>query len=129
MRPGAWVLLEGPMGAGKSTFARALMGGLGLRLPPEGSPTFAIAHEYSEPGSPRLVHLDLYRLEDEDELEAAGISAYFWEQDDAMVLSEWTSRWPRLRDAILEDPRHQRWQVELEPVDRGTRRRIRIYRV
>jgi tRNA threonylcarbamoyladenosine biosynthesis protein TsaE len=130
LRPGAWVLLEGPMGAGKSTFARALLSGLGFQLPPEGSPTFAIAHDYSEPGMPRTVHLDLYRLENEQELEAAGIHSMFWDSPDSIILSEWTSNWPSLESALLEDPRHDRWTVQIGEVQGDPlRRSISIERI
>src|SRR4051812_19325140 len=68
------VLLEGEMGVGKTTFARALLEGLGVVQPPEGSPTFAIAHEYfSARGD--VVHIDFYRLKSEAEIEDAGVSA------------------------------------------------------
>jgi len=118
------------MGAGKSTFARALLSGLGFQLPPEGSPTFAIAHEYCEPGVPRTVHLDLYRLEDEQELEAAGITSMFWDSSDSIMLSEWTSNWPLLESALLEDPRHDRWRVLIgELQEAPLRRSIRIEQV
>src|SRR4051812_16090482 len=75
IRPGDRVLLEGPMGAGKTTFSRALLAGLGVEQPPEGSPTFAIAHEYrtSRPGGVgQVVHIDFYRLRSESEIEEAG---------------------------------------------------------
>src|SRR5882672_2202647 len=82
------VLLEGPLGAGKTTFARALLEGLGVEQPPEGSPTFAIAHEYRARGR-EVVHIDFYRLKHESEIDEAGIPAYFWERD-AIVICEWT---------------------------------------
>src|SRR5581483_10858229 len=62
LSPGDRVLLEGPMGAGKSTFARALIRALGVDQGAEGSPTFAIAHEYRSKKKGRdcaIVHLDL----------------------------------------------------------------------
>jgi tRNA threonylcarbamoyl adenosine modification protein YjeE len=118
------------MGAGKSTFARALLSGLGFRLLPEGSPTFAIAHEYEEAGVPRTVHIDLYRIEDEEELQAAGIYAMFWDSPESIILSEWTSNWPSLELALLEDPRHDRWRVRLEFADQDPlKRSIRIERI
>ena len=117
------------MGAGKSTFARALLRGMGFTLPPEGSPTFAIAHEYEQVNVPRLIHLDLYRLEDPEEFEAAGVPAYFWENPDAVVLSEWTSRWSELEQNLLADSRHDRWIVQLEWGNAPDRRNIRILRV
>src|SRR3954471_23594503 len=84
LKAGDRVFLEGPLGAGKTTFARALLEGIGVTQPPEGSPTFAIAHEYRvSEGVSRgpVIHIDLYRLKSEGELEAAGIAAYFWERD------------------------------------------------
>src|SRR5690348_5184115 len=70
--PSDRVLLEGEMGAGKTTFARALLEGLGVIQPAEGSPSFAIAHEYDSPRGP-VVHVDFYRLKDESEIEDAAI--------------------------------------------------------
>jgi tRNA threonylcarbamoyladenosine biosynthesis protein TsaE len=96
------VLLEGEMGAGKTTFARAVLQGLGVVQPPEGSPTFAIAHEYVAPGGP-VAHIDLYRIKHESELEDAGIHHYFWERE-MRVLCEWVSLWPGLWSALTEEP-------------------------
>jgi tRNA threonylcarbamoyladenosine biosynthesis protein TsaE len=98
VRPGDRVLLEGPMGAGKSTFARALLEGLGVTQPPEGSPTFAIAHEYqSRAGA--VAHIDFYRLRSEVEIEDVGIPAYFWERR-MIVIAEWTSMWPEFEQQV-----------------------------
>ena len=88
-------MLNGPMGAGKSTFARALIKALGVEKDSEGSPSFAIAHEYGS-----VVHLDLYRLKVEIEIEEAGIPAYFWEGD-SIVLVEWLSSFPSFEEDVL----------------------------
>src|SRR5262245_58300605 len=69
LRNGDRVLLEGTLGAGKTTFARALLEALGVHQPPEGSPTFAIAHEYRARAVPEIVHIDFYRLKHESEIE------------------------------------------------------------
>lgn len=63
--------LEGPLGAGKTTFVQGLAEGLGC--PPEevSSPSFTLVHEYAGGRLP-LVHMDLYRLESEEELAALG---------------------------------------------------------
>ena len=100
LEPGFRVLLEGPMGAGKTTFARALLLALGVHQPPEGSPSFAIAHEYeSEKGG--VVHVDFYRLKAESEIDDAGISAYYWERD-AIVISEWLSMFRGFEHAVVK---------------------------
>jgi tRNA threonylcarbamoyl adenosine modification protein YjeE len=98
LKPGDRVLLEGPMGAGKSTFARAVIEALGVRQPAEGSPTFAIAHEYSGTRA-EVVHIDFYRIRSEDEIDEAGIPAYFWERH-PIVLAEWTSSWPEFAATV-----------------------------
>lgn len=85
--PGAVVRLEGPLGAGKTTFARAFVaarGGDALAT----SPTYTIAHRYQGPHG-EIWHLDCYRLRDPDE--AADLD---WERlagADA-VLIEWPDR-------------------------------------
>lgn len=119
------VLLEGPMGAGKSTAARALVRAMGCATAAEGSPTFAIAHEYSQP---RVIHLDLYRIESEEELSDAGIPAYFWENPDSLVLSEWTSRFPALERALLEDASVPLWKISLGLTESPGQRSVKIER-
>jgi tRNA threonylcarbamoyladenosine biosynthesis protein TsaE len=111
LKAGDRVLMEGPMGAGKTTFSRALLEGLGVQQPAEGSPTFALAHEYATPRF-EVVHIDFYRLRGESEIEEAGIDAYFWERD-AIVIAEWASLWPEFERAILETTDVCNWKVEI----------------
>ena len=53
--------MSGPLGAGKTSLVQGLAEGLGINEPIT-SPTFALAQHYPQ-GEPKLVHLDLYRLE------------------------------------------------------------------
>jgi len=94
------VLLEGPLGAGKSTFARALIQSCGVSQPAEGSPTFAIAHEYMG-RSVEVIHVDFYRLRSEAEITETGIDEYFWSRD-AIVIAEWASLFPGFEKALLK---------------------------
>ncbi len=89
LRPGDAVLLEGPLGAGKSALARAVLramaGDPALAVP---SPTFTLVQTYDMPGGVAAHHFDLYRLDGPGALHELG-----W--DDAMTgiaLVEWPDR-------------------------------------
>ena len=114
IRPGDRILLNGPMGAGKSTLARFLLEAVGTHLPPEGSPSFAVAHEYpSRLG--KIVHIDVYRLEEESELESTGVDAALWEATDSVVLIEWMSKFPENEKTLLARYRSGRvWSADLQ---------------
>jgi tRNA threonylcarbamoyladenosine biosynthesis protein TsaE len=90
LEPGDVVLLEGDLGAGKTALARAI---IRARLDePEmavPSPTFALVQPYIG-----IVHADLYRLAQADELEELGI----FDDDKAIRLIEWPGRAPHLAD-------------------------------
>lgn len=111
LAPRDCVLLEGELGAGKSTFARQLLENLGVLQLPEGSPTFAIAHEYSSPRMSEIIHADLYRIQSSEELEDAGIWAYLSERD-ACVFLEWATLWPEIEQSLKETHRRL-WKVKL----------------
>ncbi len=88
----AIVFLEGEMGAGKSTFARAMLSVLSPEQISKGSPTFPIVQEYpAHPG--KIYHIDLYRIRHDSELEDSGVLAQI-EERDALALIEWSSMFP-----------------------------------
>ncbi len=93
LRPGDAVALYGTLGAGKTTLARGVLRGLGYQGD-VASPTFPIVITY-EPPQLRIPvwHVDLYRIEDEGELEELGLGEA---QSDAALLIEWPERLPRL---------------------------------
>lgn len=102
---GEWLLLRGPLGAGKTTFVRGLAAALGW----EGtvrSPTFNLVAAY--PTRPRLIHVDLYRLEQPAAVEDLGIDDLAGEEP-AVVAVEWPD--------LLTDPpsREPVLRIDIEP--------------
>lgn len=89
---GAVVVLAGPLGAGKTVFAKGLAEGLGLDPDAVTSPTFGVAAEYPLAGGRRFAHVDCYRLANAAELEAAGFLDLLG--DDTVVAVEWGDRFP-----------------------------------
>lgn len=83
------VLLSGPVGAGKTTSVQVLAKLLGIDQ--VASPSFAIHHRYESKQGQSIDHVDLYRLDDEDDLESTG----FWDlfgQARSLVIVEWADR-------------------------------------
>jgi len=83
---GDLVLIQGPMGVGKSVLARGILQGLGAE-DYRGSPTYALIHEYA--GAISVYHVDLYRLTAE-EVEQLGLEEIA--RSDSIVLVEWPER-------------------------------------
>lgn len=126
MRGGEVILLSGPLGAGKTTFAQGFGAGLGIDEPIV-SPTFTIAREldgvFADGRTAHLIHVDAYRLggvdyapgQDSvdrllDELESLGLDEELEDVDEhAVVLMEWGEQMTaaladeRL-DVVLERP-------------------------
>jgi len=86
--PPAVVHLSGELGAGKTTFVRAMLRSLGVQGAVK-SPTYALIESY-EVNLGMVVHLDLYRLEDPAELEFLGFRDLL--EESALMLVEWPER-------------------------------------
>ncbi len=98
--PGSLILLEGEMGAGKSSFARAVIRRLSKSSRSQGSPTFPLVQEYIADQEFPIYHIDLYRLRSEDELDHSGISDQL-DSKDALVLVEWASLFPGFFESYI----------------------------
>lgn len=87
------VLLIGNLGAGKTTLVKGIAQARGAAEPEEvSSPTFPLIHEYGDP--PRVFHVDLYRLETEEEVLSLGLDEYLDRR--GLTLIEWGERFPGL---------------------------------
>ncbi len=113
------ILLEGDLGAGKTTFVsgfvQGLRGGSKVRVQ---SPTYALARSYAT--KPTLHHIDLYRLSETEMAIDLGIE-HLIEDEEAFVIVEWPERLP-----------HQRFinaiSVELQQGDKPNTRVITVNR-
>lgn len=90
--PGSVVALQGDLGAGKTHFARGLARGWG-GTEEATSPTFALLHEYETPRG-KVLHLDLYRANDAEEIWAAVHDEL--DADKGLLIVEWADRFPSL---------------------------------
>lgn len=94
----AWPLvigLAGDLGSGKTTWVRAMLRGLGFagRVP---SPTYTLLEQYACEGL-SVVHLDLYRLSGDEELENLGLRDWL-EEPNRWIVVEWPERAPQLAE-------------------------------
>jgi len=100
LNAGSIILLEGDLGAGKTTLVQGIGNGLGIAESIV-SPTFTIINEYTEGRLP-LYHLDLYRL-DPQEVAALNLETYWegFEVIPGIVAIEWAQRLPYKPDSYL----------------------------
>lgn len=110
--------LHGAMGSGKTTLVHALCEARGVKDHVT-SPTFSLINEYrysNEKGSGKIYHIDLYRLDDEEEAEKAGIEDCLYSGAICMV------EWPEKAPGIFPEQTVELW---LEPIN-STQRRLKL---
>jgi len=107
------VLLDGEMGAGKTTLIKAIAAKLGVRGM-TASPTFSLVNEYGTGRDAPLYHFDVYRLKSQDEALDMGIEEYLYSGNWCFI--EWGEKIP---DLIPKE--HSRISISVLP---GGARRI-----
>jgi tRNA threonylcarbamoyladenosine biosynthesis protein TsaE len=92
LRIGDMICLSGALGAGKTTFARGLLYGLGLpRMQEVTSPTYTLVNIYAPPEvTLPVAHIDLYRLDRLEQVQGLGLDDML---EDHLLIVEWPERW------------------------------------
>ena len=100
---GDTLLLQGPLGTGKTRLTQGLTKGMGITASVT-SPTFIIVNQY--PGPLTLYHIDLYRIENAAEAADLGLDDYFF--DEGVCVVEWPDRAPAAMppDHLLVELKH-----------------------
>ena len=102
--PQSIVLLQGPIGAGKTSFVQGIAKGLSISEDIT-SPTFALSHHYNS-GKIPLIHLDLYRLTNL----ASAKEVFFSEEEEALQSQAiLVIEWPELIEPLIENC----WKIEI----------------
>ena len=98
LNPQSIVLLQGPIGAGKTSFVQGIAKGLSISEDIT-SPTFALAHHYNS-GKIPLIHLDLYRLENI----SSAREVFFSEEEEALQRKAiLVVEWPELIEPVINN--------------------------
>ena len=106
--PNAVIALHGELGSGKTCFVQGLANAMDIKRPIT-SPTFTIINEYPNPEAP-LYHIDLYRIQDPNELTALGFEDYL--EKNGIKAIEWAER---AQDLIPVDAVHINFETGEEP--------------
>ena len=98
LNPQSIVLLQGPIGAGKTSFVKGIAKGLSVSEDIT-SPTFALSHHYNSGRIP-LIHLDLYRLENI----SSAKEVFFSEEEEAIQRQAiLVIEWPELIEPLIDN--------------------------
>lgn len=97
LNPGDILLLQGNLGAGKTTLTKMIATELGVKDDVT-SPTFGLMNLYPISESLQLVHIDTYRLEDEQALVDIGVEDYLGDSETICIIE-----WPEKIEGLLED--------------------------
>lgn len=111
LKGGGLIFLRGELGSGKTTFTQGLAKGLRIKEKVK-SPSFVLVREYKIANQSRikiannreskLVHVDLYRLDKQAEIETLGLADYFDGKN--IIIVEWPEKlknWPQKPDYII----------------------------
>ena len=104
----------GPMGAGKTTFIHALCEAMGVH-DHISSPTFSIINQYTTDNDQAIYHMDLYRLQDEQEAINSGVEDCLYSGDTCLV------EWPGKAPGIFPD---NTLHLNITAIDANTRKLI-----
>ena len=104
LKPKSIIILNGPIGAGKTSFVQGVGEGLGIKESIT-SPTFALSHHYQS-GAMYLIHMDLYRIES-----ALSARELYLEEEEELEINNGILivEWPELIEPILEEY----WKIEI----------------
>ncbi len=116
--PKQLVLLDGPLGAGKTQFVKECVQLLGGEMPD--SPTFSVINFYKTPKH-SIYHIDLYRMESDEDIESTG----FWDlfrEEKALIFIEWANKVPQSDWPKTWNHCH----IEITPTETDTQKRYAV---
>lgn len=118
LTPPCLVLLEGELGAGKTTLVKGIAAGMGVASEEDvTSPTFTLVHEYGSAGT--FYHVDLYRIENPREISTLGLDGAL--ESRSTVIVEWGER-------LGDNGPPAQFRIQMESLESETRR-IRVFRL
>lgn len=126
LKAGDIVLLQGDLGAGKTTFTKGLAKGLGIKINEVSSPTFILMNFYE--GKLPIYHFDFYRLTKDQELKSVEMDEYFYGKGVSII--EWPERLGDLapkeyfKVALEHEGEHQRG-IKFSAVGKDYQKRLK----